>query len=216
MTIVEGKQLIEHVFEYDTILFGMGINNSMNNGFAYDICINFPEVKENEDNTGYGDNRKYGKTHETKVNNKLTFCACYCYNIGLKAKQSDFIDYESLEKCLLTVKKKYKGKKIASPIIGQDKYDGNGDKGKLIQLFDKVFGDCNITLYDFEQEDFKKERYKEAVTLKKQYKDGDINKETYIRLKKENEWKRLNGIYKEMPDDFVYKLRRKAENKIFF
>ena len=38
MTIVEGKQLIEHVLEYDIILFGMGINNSMNNGFAYDIC----------------------------------------------------------------------------------------------------------------------------------------------------------------------------------
>lgn len=215
MTVVEGKQLIEHVFEYDVILFGMGINNSMNNGFSYDICVNFPEVKENEDSTGYGDIRKYGKTHETKVN-KLVFCACYCYNIGLKAKQNEFINYASLEKCLLAIKKKYKDKKIASPIIGQDKYDGNGDKEKILEIFNKVFGDSNVTLYDFEQEDFKKERYKEAVALKKQYKDGNIGKDEYIKLKKENEWKRLNGIYKKMPDDFIYKLKRKAENKIFF
>lgn len=217
MRVIEGKQLIEDVFDYDVILFGMGINNSMNNGFSYDIAVNFPEVKENEDSTGYGDKRKYGKTHETKVKNKLTFCACYCYNVGLKNKQDVFIDYESLENCLLVIKKKYKDKKIASPIIGQDKYDGEGDKEKIISIFEKVFGnDSDVVLYDFIQQDFRAERYKEAVILKKQYKDGNITKEEYVRLKKENEWKRLHGIYEKMPEDFVYKLKRKAEKKHFF
>jgi len=215
MTIVKNKQLIEHIFEYDVVLFGMGINNAMNKGFSYDIAINFPEVKENEDSTGYGDTRKYGKIHITSINQKLDVCACYCYNIGLKKNNNGvFVDYNALETCLETVSRDFRGKRIASPIIGQDEYDGNGDKEKIIAIYKKIFQNYDITLYDFIQQDFRRERYKEAVTIRKKYSDGEITKDEFKHLKKLNEWKRLTGIYKPMPDDFEYKPRKKSLNKI--
>lgn len=214
--IIKNEQLINNVHDYDVILFGMGINNSMNKGISYEIALNFPKVKISEDATGYGDTRKYGKTHETKVSDNLSFCACYCYNIGLKKKNNGvYIDYEALEDCLTTVHEIYKGKKIASPIIGQDEFDGNGEKNKIIEIYKRVFGDyTNLTLYDFVQCDFRKERYKEAVAIRKQYTDGIITKEEFKHLKKINEWKRLNGIFKNMPDEFEYKPRRKTQSRI--
>lgn len=216
MKIINNRQLIEDVHYYDVILFGMGINNSMNKGFSYDIAINFPKVRDCENETGYGDIRKYGNVHETKIESGTVFCACYCYNVGLKKKCNGvFIDYNSLEKCLFDVYNKYKNKRIACPIIGQDKYDGNGDKEKIVEIFNKVFTDkCDVTLYDFVQQDFRAERYKEAVAARKKYTDGKITKEEFKHLKKINEWKRLNGIFKEMPDEFEYKPRKKAQNKI--
>lgn len=212
----KNNQLIEDVYDYNVILFGMGINNSMNKGFSYDIALNFPEVKENENNTGYGDIRKYGTIHETKISDSLIFCACYCYNIGLKRNENSvFIDYDALESCLNLVYSRYKGKRIAAPIIGQDSYDGNGDKDRILGIFNIVFADkADITVYDFIQQDFKKERYKEAVIARKNYMDGVISKDEFKHIKKVNEWKRLNGIYKEMPNEFEYKPRRKNKNKI--
>ena len=216
MRIIKDKQLIEDVHNYDVVLYGMGINNSMNKGLAYDIALNFPDVRDNENLTGYGDIRKYGNTHETNTEDGVIFCACYCYNIGLKKKTGGaFIDYDSLEKCLIEVHNKHKNKRIACPIIGQDKYDGEGDRDKIIEIFNRVFPDnCDITLYDFVQQDFKTERYKEAVSARKKYTDGEITKDEFKHLKKINEWKRLNGIFKEMPDEFEYKPRKKAQNKI--
>ena len=212
--IIKDRQLIEDVHNYDVILYGMGINNSMNNGFAYDIALNFPIVKETEDATGYGDIRKYGEINEVETES-LLFCACYSYNVGLKRKNNgEFIDYAALENCLHKIHNKYKGKHIASPIIGQDKYDGNGDKDKLTKLYEQVFSDCDITLYDFIQQDFRTERYKEAVELRKKYKNREITRDEFTYGKKLNEWKRLHGIFKKMPDGFVYNEKCKSKNKI--
>jgi hypothetical protein len=52
------------------------------------------------------------------------------------------------------------------------------------------------------------------VAIRKQYTDGKITKEEFKHLKKVNEWKRLNGIFKKMPDEFEYKPRRKTQGRI--
>ena len=215
MKIIRDKQLIEDVYEYDVILYGMSINNSMNNGFSYDIALNFPEVKKEEDLSGYGDTRKYGKIHEVVVGENLIFCACYCYNVGLKKRSAVFIDYDDLKACLKIIAKKYKGKKIASPIIGSSQYDGCGDKSRIIAIYNEIFGDTDdVTIYDFAPQDYRKERYKEAVQLRKQYLDKVITKNEFERLRQDNEWRRLNGIFKKMPDDYLYIPRRKSKSKI--
>jgi hypothetical protein len=214
--IVEGIQLIEDVFKYDVVLYGMGINNSMNRGLSYDIALNFPEVRENENTTGYGDLRKYGRTHETKVRGKVSFCACYCCNIGLKMRNKGaYIDYDALESCLLTIRKRLGKKRIASPIIGQDECDGNGDRNRILEIYNRVFDDgCDVTLYDFKQQDFRLERYKEAVRLRKERDEGTITKEEFRELKRQNEWKRLHGIHTPITDEFKYRCRNKGLNKI--
>ena len=48
INIIKGNDLINDIFDYEVILFSMGINNSMGNNFSYEIGLNFPQVKENE------------------------------------------------------------------------------------------------------------------------------------------------------------------------
>ena len=215
--IIKDKQLIEDIFNYNVVLYGMGINNAMNKGFSYDIALHFPVVYAEENETGYGNLNKYGTIRITDVYRTIKFCACYCYNIGLKRKNNGvFIDYELLEKCLNLVKERFnKTVKIVSPIIGQDKYDGNGDKETIINIYSKVFGDeYDITLYDFEQWDFKANIYKERVDLTSQYKNGKITKDELKEKQRETEWKRLHGIYEKMPDDYEYKQNLWAKPRI--
>ena len=40
------SNILQDILNFDVILFGMGINNSMNNGFARDIKVNSPLVHE--------------------------------------------------------------------------------------------------------------------------------------------------------------------------
>lgn len=202
--IVENKQLIEDVFNYDVVLYGMGINNAMNKGFSYDIALNFPVVYEEENKTGYGDLRKYGNIRITNIN--PIFCACYCYNLGMIRKNNGrFIDYELLNKCLEIVKHNFKGKRIVSPIIGQDKYDGNGDKEIILDLYNRAFcDDTDIILYDFEQHDFKELIYKERLNISSMFKEGKITRSEMKEKQRQCEWKRLHGIFEKVPDDYVY------------
>jgi len=212
---INNEQLIYHVFDYDVILFGMGINNSLQNGFSYEIALNFPAIVESENNTRYGDKRKYGTIHDTKINN-IVFCACYVYDIGKKRNQaSEFIDYTSLKESLKRCRRRYRGKKIACPIIGQDIYDGNGDKEKIIEIYNEVFDDSvDITLFDFKQVNFKEEIYKEMLSVRRKLGNGDINKGEFKEKLRQIEWKRRNGIFKPVDDDFVYEKKKKNLKKI--
>ena len=203
--------LINHVKEYDVILFGMGINNSMNNGFAREIKVNFPEVHEQELTTKYGDINKFGKIKVINLNN-LIFCACYFYRGGYtKHIFKDQVDYFSLYKCLEAVEHWFKGKKIAAPILGISDYDGNGDREKVLNFFSDIFKTTDITLYDYIQDDYDKRYFKKILDLRKQRKEKIINKITYQEKRSDIEWERLYGIFTKRPNTWIYKPN--AKNK---
>lgn len=210
MKIVK-KPLINDVFQYEVILFGMGINNSMNNGFAREIKVNFPNVHEEELTTKYGDLRKYGTIKVINQNN-IVFCPCYFYKGGFNKRfNEEQVDYDSLKKCLQEIKHWFHGKKIATPILGTSNYDGNGDKDKIICIFNEIFDNEDITLYDFEQDDYDKRYFQEILKLRCERKEKVINKITYNEKRSDIEWERLYGIYKERPKTWIYK--PKAKNK---
>lgn len=213
--IVKDTPLIEDVFEYDVILFAMGINNSMANGFSYDIALHFPTVLENEGRYQYGDLRKYGTIHET-VCSGLTFVACYVKNPAAKKNKSDvFVLYDFLEECIKMVKEKYKGKKIACCIIGSNEYDGNGDKEKIIEIFEKYFKKSgSLTLYDYKQKNFYDEMYKKIKHAYYMLIHKAITFEEYLEIRRVIEWRKKKGIFSEVPKDYVFKLKRKNKRKI--
>ena len=199
------QELLPNIKRYDVVLFGMGINNAFNKGLLYEIALNFPDVKKKENNDSpYGDKRKYGKIFDVTIDN-IIFCACYMDDGGYKSKCG--VKYDCLETCLESVKKKYAGKKICSPLIGVGDFGGNGDKKKILGIFEKVFKEQDIDLYDYEQKDFKFEIFKEFNINHKAYKEGEITKEAYIEKKRRLYWKKYNGTLKEMPDDYNYKSR---------
>ena len=197
------KELLPNIKKYDVVLFGMGINNAFNAGLLYEIALNFPEVRKQEnEKSPYGDRRKYGEILEVKTEG-ITFCACYVSNGGYCDKVA--IQYDYLEKALNAAKKKYCGLKICAPIIGANYYDGRGDKTKIKSIFEKVFCDSSIDLYDYEQKDFKLEIFKKSNEAYSEYKNGNISKEEYELKKRELSWIKTNGIFKEMPADYTYK-----------
>lgn len=208
MINIFAAELLPNIKKYEVILFGMGINNAFNSGLLYEIALNFPMVKENENNLSpYGDRRKYGTIFESRVDG-IIFCACYMNNGGYNWREGkDSVKYDCLESALKLACEKYKGKKICAPIIGVNGYDGYGDKDRIKSIFEKIFVKQDIDLYDYEQKDFRYEMFKESNALYKSYKNGVITKEDYDLNRKKLLWKKTHGIFSEMPEDFTYEAK---------
>ena len=199
--------LIDKVYSYDIILVGMGINGSFSGGFAYDVALNFPRVAgEENDISPYGDRRLYGTVFPI-VEDGITFCMCYIHDGGHRKWLGDgtFVHYDYLESCLRSVAEKYKGKRIACPLLGCSKTDGAGDKDTVKGIFEKVFQETDIDVYCYEQETFDDVMYRELVDLRRRRREEKIPYDEYKRLKNEIYWKRNYGIFKKMPDEYEHK-----------
>lgn len=215
--IIHDTPLIGEVFNYDVILFVMGINNSMSNGFNYDIALNFPEILESEGRYQYGDLRKFGTIHETECDG-IKFIACYSKKNTTKKNKNDlFIDYEYLDKCICKVKEFYLNKKIGCKILGCDEYDGNGDEKIVLEIFEKHFKTCgDITLYDYTQVNYYDEIYKKIKHAHYKYKHKLIPTDKYLEIRRVLEWRKRHGIFSEVPEDFVYLPKKKMKRKIIY
>lgn len=210
---INDVNLISDVFNYDVILVPMSLNNSMSKGFKYEIGLHFPYVKEQQQYSPYGDKRKYGTINPIESDG-IIFCLCYMYGTlyNIKSGKKDTVNYVALTHCLEEIKRKYANKRIASVVMGDSLYDGNGDKSKIISIFDSVFKDVDITLYDYEQPDYVKDRFVEIAILHKRMKDKELTPKEYIKLRSEVEWRRRYGIFKPMPENYKY-IPRKGEIK---
>ena len=213
--IIKNKNLINDIFSYDVILFPMGINNSMNKGFVYELGLNFPEILSNENEMGYGDIRKLGNIHENKVDG-LIFTACYIHSGGYhKNSDGSYLDVESLKKCLKEINDVYKGKKIGSLILGSSTFDGNYNKTEVIKLFKELCKDCELYLYENGESDYILDIFREITETRAKYKNKIISKDEYIKLRSNIEWRRRNGIFKKQPDDYVFN-PKKNKGKLLF
>lgn len=209
------KDLILDVYKYEVVLFPMGINNGMSNGITYQIALNFPEVKESENETGYGDRRKLGTIHETEVSG-IKFVACYIHEGGYK-KNNDgsYLNYQALVDCLLTVKKEYCNKKIATILIGCNYSDGQYNKDIILETFKNILGNCNVTIYTKKEIDYRLEMFREIASVRKQLRDKEINRKEYFKIRSEIEWRRKNGIFAIMPEEYIY-IPKKAKSLLRF
>lgn len=150
--IVKDVDLIDHINEYDVNLIGVNIYGSMANGFAYKVMLDYPYVFNKNLETRYGDLTKLGTILECAEENEPTYCLCFIVKGNFRPYDvKDYLDYEALEKCLRLVNIKYKGKNIACPLLGGSRFDGNGDRDKILELFNKCLTDVNVTIYDYFQ-----------------------------------------------------------------
>lgn len=193
--IVEGRDLIYDVKDYDLVLVGTSIMNSLGNGFQYKVGLNFPNVLDAAKTaTKYGDITKLGKV--SIIEGTPSFALCYITKGRYRPDiHPDALEYEALEKCLNTVKRHYGNLKIACPVLGYSIYEGGGIKGKIIKLFNDILGDCDVTVYDYEQKDItteKKEAWGKVVE--------SVGTPDYEQAKKSYFWTWGVGIYEPMPD----------------
>lgn len=152
--VIENEDLFNHIEEYDVILLYADIFSTMRHGLSFDIKKKYPHVLEVNINTKYGDIDKLGTVVEAVKENTPTFCLCYINkDIYVKKKflDKDTCQYDAIEKCLNIINIRYKNKRIASTILGASQFDGNGDKDRLLSIFNNIFTTTDIDLYDYEQ-----------------------------------------------------------------
>lgn len=197
MEIIREQPLIENVFDNDVIIVPMGINNSFYNGFLREIALNFPNTIQADAKTPYGDKRKYG-TIVVCEDSGIAFCLAYISNSGYRKHldKKGVIDLNALENALKLISNKFKSKKIAFPLIYGTENDG------ILSIIEKSLPNCVV--YEYEQRDFAHEIFKEIAALRKRAMDKEIDSAEYTKIRSAIEWKRKNGIYKPVPDDYVY------------
>lgn len=194
INLIHDKYLIEEIFDYDVIIVGTGIHNALGNGFQHDIKINFPIVEEMVKKTPYADVRKLGTV--TVVNTKPIFCVGFIHQGGYRKDLTpDYLKYDALENVLSLIDDNFEGKRIATTLIGSSKFDGNGDKNKIIELFERLSDKNQYFIYDYEQRDYRElnnEKWNNIISLV-----GKIPYEELRKLKDEYIKERKYGIYCE-------------------
>ena len=150
--VIKDVDLYEHVNEYDVVLLGTNIYMQMAHGIQLQVMLNYPYVYNKNLETKYGDESKLGTILECSNEGEPTFCLCFIVKGNFRPDlYKDYLLYDSLESCLRFVDIKYKGKRVACPLLGASRFDGNGDKEKIYEIFNKCITNVDLTIYDYEQ-----------------------------------------------------------------
>ena len=150
--VVKDIDLYNHVGEFDVVLVGTNNYHIMSHGIQLNIMLNYPYVYDKNLETKYGDPEKLGTVLECKSEGEPTFCLCFICGGNFRPDlNKDYLSYESLEKCLKLVNILYKGKKVAATLLGTSRFDGNGDRDKVMEIFNNSIKDVDLTIYDYHQ-----------------------------------------------------------------
>lgn len=197
INIIKDVDLYEHVNEYDVNLIGTNLYCSMGNGIQLNVMLNYPYVYDKNLETKYGDMSKLGTILECAKEGEPTFCLCFITK-GFNFRpdlEKDYLSYEALESCLKLINVLYKGKRVACPLLGASRFDGNGDRDRILEIFSKCITDVELTIYDYFQrsrDEIVYERWTREQEIKK------VDKKAYYeavrkRKKEAEERFRKNG-----------------------
>lgn len=195
VNIIKDVDLFEHIKEYDVILVGTNVYCNMGQGFQRKVMVNYPYAFDDNMSTKYGDQSKLGTIIESKRENQPTFVLLFI-TIGYNFRpdiQNDFLDYNALEKTLKLVNVLYKGKKVATTLLGTSRFDGNGNKEKVIEIFNKSCSDIDITIYDY----FQKTVNEEKIEIRKRELEVKaVDRKKYYQMVNERKqhWKKIREL----------------------
>ena len=153
MNIIKDKDLIWDTDKYDVILVGTSIYNLLTQGFQSKLTMTYPYILDANNSTPYADKRKSGK----RLTIQGTPIISLMYICGYPHSKRDYLNYEALEHCLATANAEFKGKNVATTILGTSLFDGNGDRERCMKIIEDNTDKLNLTLYDFPQYNRRKE-----------------------------------------------------------
>ena len=181
INVIKDVDIYDHFSEYDVILIGTNLYCTMSQGIQLKVMLNYHYAFERNLETKYGDIEKLGTVLECKSEGEPTFCLCFItkgYNFRPDLEK-DYLSYEALEKCLNLVNILYKGKNIACPLLGSSRFDGNGDKEKIYEIFNRTLKDVNVTIFDY----FPKSRAEETKEVReRELAVKKVDREAYYKM----------------------------------
>lgn len=185
---VRNKDLIWETDNYDVILVGTSIYCMLSNGFQGKINLKYPFLEEENNKTSYGNLKKLGT--RITINKENTPIISLMYICKHPHKTREFISYDALEQCLRTAMAEFKGKKIATTLLGCSVFDGNGDKDKILNIIEDCTKGYNLDVYDYKQLDKNDEI---ELIKRKIISTKDTNPEKYQEM-----WNKREEIFKQM------------------
>ena len=172
--IIKDIDIVNHFSEYDAILIGTNIYQQMANGVQLAVMLDYPYAYNKNLDTKYGDPKKLGTILECKEDGEPTFCLCFICKGNFRPDLcKDFLSYESLEKCLQLVNILYKGKRVATTLLGASRFDGNGDREKILDIFNRTIKDIDLTIYDYHQ------KSRDEITTEIYHKELEVKEKDY-------------------------------------
>ena len=149
MEIIKGEDLIWHTDEYDVILVGTSVYNMLTQGIQSKMVVKYPDMglEEANNSTNYADMRKLGK----RITVDGTPTVSLLYICGYPHSERVFVSYEAIESCLASANTEFRGKKVATTLLGTSRFDGNGDRGICLDIIKRSTPDLDLTVYDYEQ-----------------------------------------------------------------
>ena len=204
MTLIEDKDLIYDVKDYDVVLVGLNIMNTMGNGFPHKVAVSFKNVAKRNRETAYGNPKKLGTVRVVRGKAELAdplFALCYISRGRYRPDRiPDTVDYEALQKCLELINSNFAGKRVATTIIGSSEFEGGGDRERILKLLEENLPDVDLYVYDYEQIDYRLEDNLTYKTIRNEYLLKEITKEEYYEKKKKYAWERTLGLYTPIPE----------------
>jgi hypothetical protein len=153
INIIKDKDAIWETDKYDVILVGTSIYCMLTNGFQSKLRIKYPYIEDINNSTNYGDLRKLGKRMTIQGNPiiSLMYIAKYPHS------KREFVDYDALEHALATANAEFRGKKVMTTMLGCSKFDGNGDRDKVLEIMERNATNIDLYVYDYPQLEKRKE-----------------------------------------------------------
>lgn len=200
-----GTDLIDEIQKYDVILIGTSIKNSLGNGFQHKIGVNFRDVLIKNNETNYDDPKKLGTCEVITSYVKQGFpIFVLCYITKGRYRPDiipDALDYDALKSCLELVNEHFKGKKVASTLMGSEKYEGGGDSREIYKIIANACTDIDLYIYDYIQRNFREENYDNYLNIVNEYAKGKITREEYNKRKIKHLWEQSFGKYLSLPPE---------------
>lgn len=186
---IKDVDLFNDIEKYDVVLVGTNTYNILGNGLQRKIRKKYPSVHKANLKTKYGDKNKLGTTLNVDIGGTvIMLCYITGYPNARPDLKTDYLDYDALEKCMSYINNTLQDKKIATTVIGSSRFDGNGDKDRIINILEKFSTGIDLTVYDYYQMSRDEENKAQWLEIQK-YKDTDY--ELYKKLSKERKknWK---------------------------
>lgn len=188
INFAKNKDLIWETDNYDVILVGTSIYCMLSNGFQGKMNLKYPFLEEENNKTSYGNLNKLGTRITIERENSPIISLMYICKHPHKTRE--FISYDALERCLRTAMAEFKGKKIATTLLGCSVFDGNGDRDKILGIMENCTKGYSLDVYDYKQLDKNDEI---ELIKRKIISTKDTNPEKYQEM-----WNKREEIFKQM------------------
>ncbi len=133
---------------FDVIVHGCNCFRRMGSGIARQIALEYPEAREADDATPYGDSSKLGTLSVAQTKDGFIIANAYIQWDYGRMEKKVYADYEALRRAFYFVWRNWPDKRIGYPMIGSGLAKGNWDQISKIIEYELRGMDHTLVIFD--------------------------------------------------------------------